>query len=209
VRAREADPLDPIDGRTGAQELAELGADVGQQVAAPRVDVLAEQGDLPDAVRGELRDLRENIARPPALLPATNGRDDAVGARRVAPHRDLHPGLVAALPVLRKVSREVLVRAEPTALDAEAAGAEPLTEVRDRARSERHVHERVALEDQLALRLGVAPTDRDHQVWALALAGSRLPEVCGELRIRLLPDGARVEHDDVRRSGVVRLPQPR
>ena len=53
VRAREPDPLDALDGVAGAEQLAELGADVGREVAAPRVDVLAEQGDLLDALGGE------------------------------------------------------------------------------------------------------------------------------------------------------------
>ena len=48
MRAREADALDAVD-RIGAQQLAELGADVGREVAAPRVDVLAEQRELLDA----------------------------------------------------------------------------------------------------------------------------------------------------------------
>ena len=46
VRAREADALDALDGVAGAQQLAELGADVRREVAAPRVDVLAEQREL-------------------------------------------------------------------------------------------------------------------------------------------------------------------
>ncbi len=49
MRAREADPLDPVDCVAGAEQLAELGVELGREVAAPRVDVLAEQRDLLDA----------------------------------------------------------------------------------------------------------------------------------------------------------------
>ena len=92
VRAREADPLDPVDRVAGAQQLAELGLELGAQVAAPRVDVLAEQRDLLDAVGGEPRHLGDDLAGPAALLAAADGRDDAVRALGVAAHRDLHPG---------------------------------------------------------------------------------------------------------------------
>ena len=63
----------------------------------------------------------------------------------------------------RQVAGEVLVRSEPPARDAFAAGAEPLAEVRDRAGAERDVDLRVELEDPLALRLGVAAADGDDE----------------------------------------------
>ena len=50
MRAREADPLDPVDRVAGAEQLAELGVELGREVAAPRVDVLAEQRELADAL---------------------------------------------------------------------------------------------------------------------------------------------------------------
>ena len=93
VRAREADPLDPGDGVDRAQELGEARADV----AAVRVDVLAEQRHLADALRGEPLDLGEDLAGAARGLAPADGRDDAVGADRVAAHRDLHPGLEAPL----------------------------------------------------------------------------------------------------------------
>ena len=49
-----------------------------------------------------------------------------------------------------------------------AAGAEPLAEMRDRARAERDVDVRVELEEPLALRLGVAAADGDHRVRVVA-----------------------------------------
>src|SRR4051812_26396174 len=49
VRAREPDAVDSLDGVAGAEKLAELGAHLREEVAAPRVDVLPEQGQLLDA----------------------------------------------------------------------------------------------------------------------------------------------------------------
>ena len=73
VRAREADPLDSVDGVAGAEQLAELGADLGQQIAAPGVDVLAEQGDLFDAVRAQAGSPRRS-PRPAAGSARVRGR---------------------------------------------------------------------------------------------------------------------------------------
>ena len=201
MRAREADPLEPRYVVARAQELAEVRPDVRSEIPPPGVDVLAEERDLLDAVAGQRADLGDDLSGSPALLAAAHGRDDAVRALRVAAHRHLHPGLVTALAVLRQVGREVLVRAEPPPRDRVAAGGDPLAEVRDRAGAERDVDERVLLEDPLALRLGVAAADRDHEVGPLALAGGGVPEVGGEARVRLLADRAGVEDDDV---GLVR-----
>jgi hypothetical protein len=70
--------------------------------------------------------------------------------------------------------------------------------MRDRARTERDIDERVALEDALPLGFRVAPADRDDHVGPPALPGGGVPEVGRELRVRLLADRARVEDDDVR-----------
>ena len=174
---------------------------LGTEIAAPRVDVLPEEGYLADARLGETRDLREDLPRPPALLTTPHGRDDAVRAGRVASHRDLHPGLKATLAAGREVGGKVLVRTEATAFDREAAGGDPVAEVRYRAGAEGDVDEWIELEDPLSLRLGVAATDGDDHVGTLALHGAGVPEVRREPCVGLLADGARVEDDDV---GLVR-----
>ena len=70
----------------------------------------------------------------------------------------------APLAVLRQVAGEVrLGVAEAAARDAVAARADPVAEVRDRARPEGDVDVRVELEEPLALRLGVAAADGDHR----------------------------------------------
>ncbi len=141
-------------------------------------------------------DLGDDLTRPTALLPAANGRDDAVRALRVAAHRDLYPGTERAFAVHRQVTGEVLVRAEAAARSL-ASGAEPLAEVRDRARAERDVDLRIELEDPVALRLGVAATDGDDELRILALPRPRVAEIGGELGVRLLADRAGVEDEDV------------
>jgi hypothetical protein len=200
VRAREADALDAVDVVARAQQLAELGADLRQQVAAPGVDVLAEQRHLAHAPAGELRHLGENVTGPAAHLAPAHGRHDAVRALRVAAHGDLHPGLEAPLAVQRQRRRERALagRSPRSAPYARAAGAEPFAEMRDRARPERDVDCRVEREEPLALRLGVAAADRDHELGALALARGRIAHVRRELRVGLLSDRAGVEDDDVR-----------
>ncbi len=199
VGAREADAVDAGHGVAGAQKLAKVGAQVRCEIAAPGVHVLPEQGDLANALGGQLRHLGDHLARAAADLAAADTRDDAVGALGVAAHRDLHPCLEAALAVHRERSGEAPLRtdAERTARNALAAGPEPLAQMRDRARPERDIDERVEVEEPLALRLGVAAADRDHGVAAARLQRARLREVGREALIGLLADRAGVEHEHV------------
>jgi len=95
------------------------------------------------------------------------------------------------------VPGEVLVRPEAPSLDPEPAGTEPFAEMRDRTGAEGDVDERVALEDQLALRLRVAAADRDHELRVLPLAGACVAKIRSEPRVGLLADRACVEDDDV------------
>src|SRR5439155_25450099 len=130
-------PCDLVDLVTGPQQLAEVRPDLGRQVPAVGVDVLAEQRDLPDSIAREALDLSPNLARSAALLAPADRRDDAVGALRVAAHRDLHPRLERPLPMHRQPGREVsLLEAEAAARHPDAAGAEPVGEMPDRARLE-------------------------------------------------------------------------
>ena len=198
VRAREADPFDPIDGVAGAQELAEVGLKRRQEITPVGVDVLAEQRDLTHPVAGKLLDLRKDLTGPPALLAPTNRRDDAVRALRVAAHRDLDPGLELALAVHRQTAREAAV-IEPKAppCDTGAPGTDPFAEVWDRSRAERDVHVRVELEQPLALRLGVAAAYCDHLLGIARLDRPRLGQASGEALVGLLADRAGVEDEDV------------
>ena len=90
----------------------------------------------------------------------------------------------------------------------DAAGADPVGEVRDRTGPEGDVDVRVELEEAVALRLGVAAADRDHLVRVALLERRRLREVGGEALVGLLADRARVEHEHVRLDLVGRLAEP-
>ena len=79
--------------------------------------------------------------------------------------------------------------------------------MRDRARPEGDVDERVEVEEPLALRLGVAAADGDHLLRVGALEHLRVAEVRGEPLVGLLADRARVEDEDVRLLLRDRLPQ--
>src|SRR5436305_5451235 len=154
MRAREADALDAVDRVARPQELPGLGGDGRQQVAAPRVDVLAEQRDLLDALPGEPLHLGENLTGATALLASADCGNDAVRALGVAAHRHLYPRLERPLVVQRQLRRErAVVEPEAAARNAVPAGAEPVAEVRDRAGAERDVDRRIELEDPLALGL--------------------------------------------------------
>ena len=196
MRAREAEALDAVDRVDRTQQLREVGA----EVAPVRVHVLAEQRHFANAFAGERRDLGENFARPARDLAAAHRGHDAIGADGVAAHRDLDPGLEAALAVHRQRRRERALIARPPrpARHAVAARAEPLAEMRDRARAERDVDLRIEREDAVALRLREAAADGDDRVGVRSLARAGVAEIRGELRVGLLPDRARVEDDDVR-----------
>ena len=122
---------------------------------------------------------------------------------RVAAHRDLHPGLEGPLPVRREPGRERPLGGDPerTPPHALAVRADPVGEVRDRPGPERHVDERVELEEAVALSLGVAAADGDDRVGIPLLQHARVAQVGREARVRLLADGARVEDEHVRILG--------
>src|SRR5207244_4412945 len=103
-----------------------------------------------------------------------------------------------ALALRRQLAGEgPVLQAEFPACDAEPAGAQPLAEMRDRARSERHVYVRVEVEEPLALRLRVTPSDGDDFVRVASLDRCGLREMRCELLIGLLANRARVEDEHV------------
>ena len=97
----------PSTSPTSTQQLGEQRSQTGAgvaaltrgqlQVAAVRVDVLAEQRDLGDTVLGELAHLVEHVVVRPADLGAAHGGHDAERAVVVAPDLDRDPGVVARL----------------------------------------------------------------------------------------------------------------
>ena len=146
VRAREADPLDPVDGVAGAQKLARTRSRCRAQVAALRVDVLAEQRDLAHALAREARRPRRR-SRPGRRLCS---RPRTAGTMQYE-HVELQPIETCTQAWKRRSrcsgssagERALVAVPKRAARDAFAAGAEPLAEVRDRAGPERDVDVRV------------------------------------------------------------------
>src|SRR4029078_429064 len=102
VRAGEADPLDALDRVAGPEQLGEVAAEFW----SVGVDVLTEERQLPDPGTREALDLGQDLPGPARDLLAAHRRHYAVGAHRVAAHRDLNPGLEAALAVERQAASE-------------------------------------------------------------------------------------------------------
>jgi len=68
------DAADAGDGVDGPEQVGEARLVLaGPEVAPVGVDVLAQQGDLGNAVGGELGDLPDDVAEPAALLLAPDG----------------------------------------------------------------------------------------------------------------------------------------
>ena len=103
---REPNPADALDPADRPEQVSEEGADPfgaarlpcsQREIAAVGVDVLAEQSDLGDAVRGERLDFGDELREGPADLGATHGGHDAESAAVVAPDLDGHPRAVSPL----------------------------------------------------------------------------------------------------------------
>jgi hypothetical protein len=194
VRAGVANALDALELVEPAQELREAGALA--QVAPVGVDVLPEQRHLLDTVGRHRRDLRHELLGRAAHLASTRRGHDAVGARTVAAHADLHPALEAALAVRRKVAGEALELEE--ALRGERLARQELRELMHLAGAERHINEREALEHLLLQRLRPAATDPHDALRLLALEALGLAQMRDEAAVRGLTDRARVEQDQIR-----------
>ena len=164
-----------------------------------RVDVLAEQGDLEDALGDQGLDLGQDVARAAVLLLAAQRRHDAEGAGVVAAHGDGDPAGVGRLAPGRQRGREDLERLEDLHLGA-AVVPGPLQQHRQRADvvgAEDHVDPRRLPHDLAAVLLGQAAADRDLHAGVGVLDRAQVPEVAVEAVVRVLPYRAGVEDDHV------------
>ena len=193
-------------GRTLRRRVA-VAAGGQLEVAPVAVDVLAEQRDLGDPGGGELLDLADDLVERPGDLHAAHRRHDAEGAVVVAADLDRHPGVEGRLADRRQRRREQGVVVDDGGVedlgDRAARGRRsssaarwtlcvPITTSTWAARS---AHE-------LAVLLGEAAGHDDLAAVALRLPRLEVAEVAVQLVVGVLPDAARVEHDDV---GVVEL----
>ncbi len=206
VRRGVAEPTDPLDRVDRAQQVGELRAPLaGAEVPAVGVHVLAQQRQLGHAVAGEVGDLGDDVAHPPADLGAAHRGHDAERAAVVTADLDRDPGAVVDLPPSGQGRRVGLVLIED--LDDRDTGAVGLCEERRGVRqvvgAEHDVHVTGPLDDEIPVLLGQAPSDRDLQVRAGVLQGLEVPERPVELVVGVLADAAGVEDDHIGRSEIV------
>ena len=190
-----ADPLDALDCVDPSQELGERDPLVLRQVAPVAVHVLAQQGHLANALRGQRLDLPDQLAGPATDLAPARLRNDAVGARAVAAHRDLDPALELTRALRWQVPGEVLELEVP--LGGQRVLGEELGQPVDLPGPERHVDEREPLEDLVLDRLRPAAADPHHPLGILGLQALCLPQVGDEAVVGRLADRAGVEQDQV------------
>ena len=199
VAGGEAHPLDARDLGDAEEQLGELDA------APVGVHVLADEGHLADADVGQGVDFVKDLDEGPAHLPAAGMRDDAEAADVVAAlhHRDelAHLPRRAAGVGARK---DVLLGVHPGGLgDPYPIGADPgddLRELADGVGTEDEVQVGDLAEELGFLLLRHAATDGE-KCPALGLHRPVAAEGGEHLVLRLLPDGAGVEDDQVRRLG--------
>ena len=194
----EPHPLQPLDLAAGAQQLGERLPVA--ELDAVGVDVLAEQGDLGDALGDQRLDLGEDLAGPAVLLLAAQRRDDAERA-----------GVVAARP------RSTPTRRTPTrAWSAASRGTPRATRGSRPAPPRRPAPARAAPAASrcCGCRRRRRPTGARRVIsprsfcarqppTAICMPGLRglhrrqVAEVAVELVVGVLPHRAGVEHDDV------------
>ena len=138
---------DPSDSRHRLHLPQQLGeGDLPGKASAVRIDILPQQHDLRHAVLRQLPDLRDDLLRAAAALPASDVRHNAVAAEIVAAKHDIHAGLESVLPLHRKILHNP-VRLLPDIhhhLLVEGAGQQ-LRELVNIVGSEDKVHKAVAL----------------------------------------------------------------
>ena len=198
----------PGTASSGAQEVGELRSVLARAEVAPvGVDVLAEQGDLAHAVGRELLDLVDDVAQAPAHLgPRTLGTMQKV-------HELSQPIWIVTHARARSTLGAPAARRSP-APRAPGCGIVLLDDLDDRVpRPARRVEQRRAPDQVVGAEHDVDVTGRARRsAPGPSGPGSRRPRSAGpggvlqrleaaevpvELVVGVLPDAARVEHDDV------------
>ena len=204
VAGHEADQVVPGDLVDLREEVGEIHG--GLQVLAVGVDVLAQEGDVLVPLVHQLPDLRQDVPRLPAPLPAPDIGDDAVGAEVVAAVHDGDPGLHRALPDHRHPLGDgavlLLDGEHPPVLGAHVV--EELREPPEGLGAEDQVHVAVGGPDLLGhhLLLGHAAAQADDEVGVLLLGVDQAAQQTVDPVLRVLPDGAGVDDDEPRLHGV-------
>ena len=167
------------------------------------VDVLAQQGDLGDAVGGEPADLGHDVVDRPADLGAAHGGHDAEGAGVVAADLDRDPGRVGELTPGGQGARELGVvlggrRLEDLGDRTVGPGAvQQLDGPGHVVGADHDVDVRRPGPDLVAVLLGQAAGDDDLHAGMRVLDRLEVAEVAVEAVVGVLPDAAGVEHHHV------------
>ncbi len=199
MRRRVAHALDALDRVDGTQEIGELRPVLsGAEIAPVRVHVLAEQGDLDDAVARHLFDLVHDVAHAAADLATAHGGHDAERAGVVAADLDRHPRRVLDVAPGRKRRRVRGVLLEDLEDRSTGTGAgEQVGGVRKIVGSEDDVDVPGPLLHETAIFLGEAPAHCDLEIGPAILQRLQVAERPVELVVGVLTDAAGVEDDDV------------
>mmetsp|Transcript_202 Transcript_202/g.797 ORF Transcript_202/g.797 Transcript_202/m.797 type:complete len:561 (+) Transcript_202:820-2502(+) len=207
VGGREPDPVDPgtatdlaQEVREGPQPPARAVRGKAGQVPAIRVDVLAQQSDLPVPGLPEREDLVPDRVRLPALLLAPRGGHHAIRAALVAAVDDVDPrGDVRVPPRGRDVLRDVDLVHRAHLAPAQVDLVQELVDPVDVVRAHHQVHLRNAPEELLALLCCDTARHHDLQVRSLLLLPlGLLPQRGVHLDLCLLPNATCVVHQHVR-----------
>ncbi len=187
----------------GAQQVGK--ARLPKQIAAIRVNVLAQQRDLAHALAHQTGHLVDNLLEGAALFAAAHIRHDAIGAEIIAARHDGHPGVILGLTMPRHahgIRVLMFIGADMTLAIQECLGNE-LSHVCNGMRTENDVDIIDVGKQSLTVALGDTTADGNH---ALA-RGRRRQAFAGialtvQARIGGLTHAARHKDDDI---GMLRI----
>ena len=184
MRGQEAQPPQAWNRVHGGEQVGQAGIAL---LIVVRVDVLAEQRDLANALGHETLDVRHDLRQGPAELAAADERHDAVRAHLVAATHDRNVG---AQPIRRRHDHGAVEirRVQRLEFGQEAVRL---------AHVEHVVELRKTAEQRLAVLHRHAPGQRDRPARALALPGDQLAELAEHLLLGVGAHRAGDEHRDI------------
>src|SRR6266540_1886471 len=195
--------LDSLNLRHNLEKSRKIGLSTALQSVG--VYILPKQGNLLQSHPGHLRDFTEYIGRAAADFPAAHIRDYAVGAEVVA---TLHNGNESRDPTgLVSIRKEV----EPRFAVDEIYFGQPLPffcppdhlgQLVQVVGPEHHVQVGDLLQKPRPFLLGDTSPHSQNQSSVSTLQPLEIHQACVHLLLRLFPDAAGIEHDEVGTGGI-------